>query len=157
MGLHGQQVQEAWPLQERGWAAGSLQGASVAWFPLPLLWPSSALPHPLQAKEAPSFPHFPRCQVEKVGLIFRFSYYELTLPYIKNSSHYPGRLLHSWERCLHPASGLGLLASTLPPRSFPVSPFPKTGDSDSLQGRPDLQSPPASGMPAQCLASSSGP
>lgn len=39
--------------------------ASVAWFPLPLLWPSSAPPHPLQAKEASNFSHSPRCQVGK--------------------------------------------------------------------------------------------
>lgn len=31
-------------------------GGSMTCFPLPLLWPSSAPPHPLQAKEAPNFP-----------------------------------------------------------------------------------------------------
>lgn len=42
-----------------GGAAGSYSDTSVAWFPLPLLWPSSAPPYHLQAKEAPSIPSAP--------------------------------------------------------------------------------------------------
>lgn len=45
-------------------------GASVAWFPLSLLWPSSAPPHPLQAKEASNFPPFPQVPDGKSGSDF---------------------------------------------------------------------------------------
>lgn len=75
-------------------AAGSCSDASVPCFPLPLLWPSSAPPYHLQAKEAPASP-LPQVPGGKMGLVFRLLYYELTLPHIKNSSRCPGRLLHS--------------------------------------------------------------
>lgn len=46
------------PREGQGQQAPS-SGASGAWFPLPLLRPSSAPPHLLPAKEAPNCPHPP--------------------------------------------------------------------------------------------------
>lgn len=97
-GLHRPRVPEAWQLQGGAGAAGSLT--------LGPLWPGSLSPFcglplprpiPCRQRKPPTFPHSLRCQMGKVGLIFRFLYCGLTLPHIKNSSHCPGRPLCSLE------------------------------------------------------------
>lgn len=130
-------------------------GPPVAWFPLPPSLAFSAPSHPLQAKEAPNLPHPPRGQVGKVGLIFRFLYCGLTLPYIKNSSRRPGRPPCPWMGSLHPASCIDFTSSCPPTQKLPCKPLPGDGElSTAWERGPDLQVLPSSWVPTQRPASS---